>query len=116
MLGARAEELLEILHAISLPNVGILLDVGHLKVTATTLQFSKDEFIALIATNIFAIHLSDNNGIQDEHGHISHVAWFWPVLRSYITSQVPLILECWNMNIEQIQLQKDIIKTGLRRS
>ncbi len=60
--------------------VGLLLDVGHLKVSAKTLNF--DPLKALQQLNEFAegYHLSDNLGESDDHLAFDLDVWFLPFL------------------------------------
>jgi sugar phosphate isomerase/epimerase len=59
------------------PNIGILLDVGHLKVSARTMGFDPVEFIGFCRDRIKAVHLSDNDGTEDQNLPFSEDAWFW---------------------------------------
>ncbi len=58
-------------------NVGVLLDVAHLKVSAQTLGFDPVEFVRQVRPFIRAVHLSDNNGREDENLPVSEKSWFW---------------------------------------
>ncbi|MFC1807231.1 sugar phosphate isomerase/epimerase family protein [Candidatus Omnitrophota bacterium] len=57
-------------------NLGMLLDVGHLKVSAQTLGFDPKIFIANFRRHIRAVHISDNNGNEDQHLLINSDMWF----------------------------------------
>ena len=48
-------------------NALILLDIGHLKVSARTLEYSVEEFIERIAEKVVHVHLSDNDGLIDSN-------------------------------------------------
>ncbi|MBI1811170.1 MAG: sugar phosphate isomerase/epimerase [Nitrospirae bacterium] len=62
------------------PNIGVLLDAGHLKVNATNLNFKPHNFINLFREKINAIHLSDNDGRYDQNLPIDEQSWFWQYL------------------------------------
>lgn len=62
------------------PNIGVLLDVGHLKVTAAILNFKTYDFIDLFRKEINAVHLSDNDGKYDQNLPIDEKSWFWSYL------------------------------------
>jgi sugar phosphate isomerase/epimerase len=63
-------------------NVGLLLDVAHLKVSAATLGFDPIEAHAKVASWIRAYHLSDNDGTEDSNEAITHDSWFWEVIQT----------------------------------
>ena len=61
----------------------LLLDVGHLKVSANTM--GRDFMNELLGCAEVAdyIHLSDNNGLSDENKAISMQSEFLPILASF---------------------------------
>ena len=52
-------------------NVGLLLDLGHLNISSNFFKFSKQSFLDKYISNykdrLLEIHISENNGIKDEH-------------------------------------------------
>ncbi len=58
-------------------NIGLLLDVAHLKVSSKTLKFDLQKAHSSLKKYINAYHLSDNNGITDSNKKFSKNAWFW---------------------------------------
>jgi len=75
-----ASECIEVMKATS-DNVGLLVDVAHLKVSAASLGFDPVEFLRQCHGWIRAYHLSDNDGTADSNMSISETSWFWPHLR-----------------------------------
>lgn len=72
-------------------NVGILIDVAHLKVSANTLGFDSKDMFLNCKKRIFGYHLSDNNGAQDTNKVFGKNAWFWKYLNrriKYISIEV----------------------------
>ncbi len=57
-------------------NVKLLLDVGHLNVSAKTLKFDKINFINKCNKWIKGYQLSENNGLEDENRPIKSNSWF----------------------------------------
>lgn len=57
-------------------DVGILLDLAHLKVSANTLGFDLIEAHEDLKSVIGAYHISDNNGISDSNQPITRESWF----------------------------------------
>lgn len=52
-------------------NLNLLLDLGHLKVTANTLNFSFSEFINDFSSKVIQLHIHDNNGNFDQHKQLT---------------------------------------------
>jgi sugar phosphate isomerase/epimerase len=62
-------------------NVGLLLDVAHLKVSAKTLEFDAICAHETLKDWIKGYHLSDNDGTADSNECIHRNSWFWDVLK-----------------------------------
>lgn len=62
-------------------NVGLLLDVAHLKVSARTLGFDPVAGHAHVKPWIQGYHLSDNDGTEDLHEAVTANSWFWDVIK-----------------------------------
>jgi len=61
-------------------NVGLLLDVAHLKVSAHSLGFDLLEAASEIEQWIEGYHLSDNDGSSDSNELIRSDSWFWKII------------------------------------
>ena len=61
-------------------NVGLLLDVAHLKVSANSLEFDLIHAHETLKKWIRGYHLSDNDGTADSNEHVHSDSWFWKVL------------------------------------
>jgi sugar phosphate isomerase/epimerase len=61
-------------------NVGLLLDVAHLKVSANSLKFDLIHAHETLKKWIRGYHLSDNDGTADSNEHVHSDSWFWKVL------------------------------------
>jgi len=57
------------------PMPGILLDTGHLNVSAHTLGFDRMEFVRRHRDRIRAVHLHDNDGTADQHRPAEKDSW-----------------------------------------
>lgn len=62
------------------PRVGLLLDVGHLNVSAQTLDFSPIDAMRSLEEFCVGYHLSDNSGKADDHAAFDTDAWFLEAL------------------------------------
>jgi sugar phosphate isomerase/epimerase len=75
-------------------NLGVLLDIGHLKLSSNLLHLNADEFIYKLKDKIFAVHIHENNGRVDEHRLIKEGDWSLSLLGKYFkNSDIPAILE-----------------------
>ena len=62
-------------------NVGLLLDVAHLKVSAATLGYPPVEMFEQCNRWVEAYHLSENDSQVDSNEPVREDSWFWPHLR-----------------------------------
>jgi sugar phosphate isomerase/epimerase len=74
-------ELLRLCRDVEEPSFGLLVDVGHLKVSATAAGFDAAAALDELTPRIAALHLSDNDGDTDLHRPFGDDAWFLPRLR-----------------------------------
>jgi sugar phosphate isomerase/epimerase len=87
-------------------NIGLLLDVGHAKVSAAALGFEPGKFFEELAPWIGALHLSDNDGIRDNNKPFGPDAWF----AKYFLGDVPLVIEAYRIEIDGVAKLVDIVK------
>ena len=92
-------------------NIKILLDVGHLKVSAKTLQYDPYKFINRYQDNIFITHLSENNSINDEGGILNEESWFWRCINWKNIKYVSLEIKNADISVlkQQIELTSKMI-------
>ena len=62
-------------------NVGLLLDVGHFKISSKTLNFNLLKGYRKIRKYIKGYHLNDNNGISDTNFPFTKKSWFVGILK-----------------------------------
>jgi len=106
-LMTHAEEILRFMSEIDRPNVGFLIDVGHAKVSATALGFDAHEFMAAVKPHIRALHLSDNDGREDQNLPFTDKAWFYPLLRDL--AQIPMVIEAYNLDDQTMRDQRALL-------
>jgi sugar phosphate isomerase/epimerase len=73
---AHPQELLRLVRDVNEPGFGLLIDVGHANVSATALDFDREDFFTTLEPHIAAFHLSDNDGIRDQNRPFDKNAWF----------------------------------------
>lgn len=61
-------------------DIGLLMDVAHLKVTATTSSRDPLAELELVSEYTAGYHLSDNDGLTDANGPVTRASWFWSAL------------------------------------
>lgn len=71
-------------------NVHLLLDMGHLKVSAMSLKFDKLDYINYCQPYIDAFHISENDGYADQHLPAKKDSWFLKVLADFPETSVIL--------------------------
>ena len=72
-------------------NVGLLIDVAHLKVSSQSEGFCKNKYLDSTREYTFAYHFSDNDGKSDSNDVVKSDSWFWPFVRkdlSFYTVEV----------------------------
>lgn len=98
---------------ISSKNLGALLDIGHLKVTANLLKFDADEFIDKLKDKVFAVHVHENNGRVDEHRCIKEGDWSLGIVDSYFRNgEIPIVLECKCSDEKELENALMLLKDG----
>ena len=75
--GSETQEIMDRSHS----NLGLLVDVAHLKVSANTLSFSATDYLDRFYSSVDAYHFSDNLGLEDTNNEITISSWFWPHVR-----------------------------------
>lgn len=92
-------------------DVGVLLDTGHLKVSAQTYGFSPQKVIDKLKNKIKALHLHDNNGLADSHQGIKTNSWIVKLIKNLQKYQPILILEARLKNIDEVLQQKKYLES-----
>lgn len=107
LLMSTATEIKQLMQDVNDDNLGFLLDVGHLKVTATALNFKAEDFINQTKPYIKALHLSDNDGETDQNLPFGIEAWFYPFLSQF--THVPWVIEAYRLTWQQMKEQYNIL-------
>lgn len=91
-------------------NVGLLLDVAHLKVSSNTLDFDLIDAHERLKPWIQGYHLSDNNGDVDSNEPVTPVSWFWKYLVRNLDSYT---LEVYGVSVQELYAQQLLTKQML---
>ena len=88
-------------------NVGLLVDVAHLKVSSQSEGFCKNKYLESTAEFTFAYHFSDNDGKSDTNEVVNSDSWFWPFVRKDLNYYS---LEVYNEDLNTLKKQIDLVK------
>ncbi len=101
--------------AVPSDNIGILLDLGHLKVASRSLGFDKEEFIDRVKDKVISIHVHDNNGRADQHREVTKDSWCLNALRKGCFPHAKVVTESRELSIDRIIAQVQLLeKTDCR--
>ena len=92
-------------------SLGLLLDLGHTSVTSHWLNFDKDDFVEKCEDRVFAIHVSNNNGLQDQHKGLTEKCWQISKLKKF--KNLPIVLETMNLSIEELKENIQLAKNAI---
>ncbi|MBI3542144.1 MAG: TIM barrel protein [Deltaproteobacteria bacterium] len=107
LLCAHFDEVERLAREVSSDGLGMLLDTGHLKVSAEALGFSRDEYMKRVGHLIEAVHHSDNDGKTDSNEALTGDYWFLPYMKNY--PHAWHILEVHDQTLEQIEAQRELL-------
>lgn len=110
-LMVRCEEIKKLMNEINSSNFGLLVDVGHLKVSANALGYDRAEFLDEVKPYIRAFHLSDNDGKTDQNLQVRKDSWFLPYLNKF--PDAVLILEANDLSVDEIKQQLELLSHQL---
>ena len=92
-------------------NVGLLLDVGHLKVSAKTYGFNLFKAHEKLKPYIEGYHLSDNDGLKDSNREFTKNSWFYNGLKKDVKY---ISIEVYSKNLKKLKSLQHLIKKKLR--
>ena len=93
LLGCEAWEFENLFQDVPGDNWGVLLDLGHLNVTANTLRFDKYDFISRVRDCVFCLHFHENDGQTDQHLKLNDGSWMFSVLNDPQFRALPRVCE-----------------------
>jgi sugar phosphate isomerase/epimerase len=109
MLLADVDEIKCFFNDLRRPEVGLLLDVGHAKVSAKTLQVDPQSYFDELKPFIKCLHLSDNDGLRDRNCYFSPQSWFVPYLKNF--KHTPMVVEVYQSSFTEILAQRSLVMT-----
>lgn len=88
-------------------NIALLVDVGHLNVSANTLGFDRVKALDNLKRMTQGYHLSENNGKEDENLSVSQDSWFWSALDKGVDY---ISIEVYNQNAKSLRSQLGLVR------
>lgn len=88
-------------------NFGVLVDLGHLRVTCQTLQTDPIAFIDAVGPWLKGFHLSENDGTSDQTLPFDESVWFGPVLKNI--TNVPWVIESNVADVQEMSRLVDLV-------
>jgi sugar phosphate isomerase/epimerase len=101
-------EIVRFFEDVQRPNVGLLLDVAHAKVSATALGFSPEAFVDQVADHVRCLHLSDNDGREDSNQPFAASAWFMSRLRDFAHCEI--VVEAYRLPPQTMLSQRELLE------
>lgn len=111
VLMTSAEDMLRVVADVGEANLGLLIDVGHLRVSARTLGLDAGSELATLLPHARVLHLSDNDGSSDQNHALTDDAWFWPYLDRDDDRDV--VIEAYALDDETILSQVELARRQL---
>jgi sugar phosphate isomerase/epimerase len=103
LLMQRPEEFEQLFKYFNPNDLGINLNVGHLKLAMNYFKFPLNSFLDLINEYLVAMELSHNNGIEDQHLPLIENEWYWKTIFDPRFKNAYKILEFRDVSIHGIQ-------------
>ena len=113
LLLLKVEEFYNIFQALPMPELGILLDTGHLNITAHTLGFDRETFVDQVAPYIRGFHLHDNDGTEDSHLSVDSGSWTLNILRRPEFINLPIVVEAKFARVTDLHRHVDWLEEQL---
>lgn len=101
-------------------HIGLLLDLGHLFISANYFGFDKDDFIKTLDKKyhhkILGIHLSGNDGKSDQHGQLSPDCWQLETVQKFNLKMIPVTIESRGLEANEVLKQYQMVEYVLERN
>jgi len=113
LLLQRADEFTFLFDRLRSPYLGMLIDTGHMNVSAVTWGFDRMDFVRTVEPWVRAFHLHDNDGSADQHHPVQQGSWVLEAISRPAFCDATVILESKAPSTEALREQVDLIRTGL---
>lgn len=103
LLMQKPEEFEQLFKYFNPNDLGINLNIGHLKLAMNYFKFPLNSFLDLIEEYLVAMELSHNNGLEDQHLPLIDNEWYWKTIFDPRFKNAFKILEFRDVSIQGIQ-------------
>jgi sugar phosphate isomerase/epimerase len=110
LLMQRPEEYKKLIKYFEPEDIGINLNIGHLRLAMEVFGFTWQEFTDVISDRLVAMELSHNNGFHDQHHLLQADGWYWDVLLDERFESAYKILEFRNASILDVKENIELFK------
>ncbi len=111
LLVATASEIQAFAEEFHKADVGILIDLAHVKVTCNTLGLPMDEFLVSVAPWTRALHVSDNDGVRDTNQPFGRGSWIERALQPF--SPEYIVVEAYRIKKADFDNCRDALEASL---
>jgi len=108
LLCCDADEMIRLLNEVNSFNLDLLIDTGHLKVSAQTLGFDKDKAVEKLIDKVGCIHHSDNDGSFDTNDQMPADYWFLKHMDKFAT--IVHVIEVKKLDEDGVSQQIKILR------
>jgi sugar phosphate isomerase/epimerase len=105
-LMADADEIESVFNEVAAPNLGLLLDVAHARVSANALGFDAVRLVERLACHIRLVHISNDDGVEDRNLPVREDSWFWPSISTLADRDI--VIEAYRLDGKEIVAQRDL--------
>ena len=96
------EDSIETMRQVATCDVGLLVDLGHVKVTANALGFDPEAYLENMRKYVAAFHIHDNDGSTDQHLPSTSKSWYLGFLGDFPRA-IPFTLETNDHLVETLE-------------
>ncbi len=112
-LMSRQEEFEWMFESVDYPHLGVLLDLGHLRLASIANSFCPEDFIAAVRPKVYEVHVHENDGVNDQHSFLypgcGVLGWLGP----FDFSAAVITLEGRNLTPDQLMESYRLLKTSV---
>lgn len=102
LLLQRPDEYARVFSAFAPGDLGVNLNVGHLRLAEQAFAFDRQAFVDLVAPYVVAMELSHNNGLTDDHRPLRADGWYWDLIADVRFADAYKILEFRNTAVDEV--------------
>lgn len=107
------KDFLRLFDKVKAKNLGMLIDIGHLKTASKMFNFSYSNAIKKLQKKTFELHVHQNNGTKDEHKPLTDTKWLDDFDKS-VLKKACVTIESSNMKADEIKDKILLLESYIR--